>query len=82
MDDPLTYGPKENEMQKKAYSMGGVEFRHAFFRALQTSRDFVRARHPNCDRSQRHVSLRCFFITKYPNARISFIEQSSFYRLL
>ncbi|KAF7902343.1 hypothetical protein EAF00_002246 [Botryotinia globosa] len=54
VDDPLTYGPKENEMQKKAYSMGGVEFRHVFFRALQTSRDFVRARYPNCDRSQRH----------------------------
>ncbi|TGO09314.1 hypothetical protein BTUL_0170g00040 [Botrytis tulipae] len=54
VDDPLTYGPKENEMQKKAYSMGGVAFRHVFFRALQTSRDFVRARHPNCDRSQRH----------------------------
>ncbi|TGO33220.1 hypothetical protein BHYA_0259g00020 [Botrytis hyacinthi] len=54
VDDPLTYGPKEDEMQKKAYNMGGVEFRHVFFRALQTSRDFVRARHPNCDRSQRH----------------------------
>ncbi|TGO46564.1 hypothetical protein BOTNAR_0579g00050 [Botryotinia narcissicola] len=54
VDHPLTYGPKENEMQKKAYNMGGVEFRHVFFRALQTSRDFVRARHPNCDRSQRH----------------------------
>ncbi|KAF7888631.1 uncharacterized protein EAF02_003172 [Botrytis sinoallii] len=53
-DGPLTYGPKENEMQKKAYNMGGIEFRHAFFRALQTSRDFVRARHPNCDRSQKH----------------------------
>ncbi|KAF7910645.1 uncharacterized protein EAF01_002155 [Botrytis porri] len=53
-DDPLTYGPKENEMQKKAYIMGGVEFRHVFFRALQTSRDFVRARHPYCDRSQKH----------------------------
>ncbi|KAF7961181.1 hypothetical protein EAE96_000847 [Botrytis aclada] len=53
-DGSLTYGPKENEMEKKAYNMGGVEFRHVFFRALQTSRDFVRARHPYCDRSQKH----------------------------
>ncbi|KAM0159622.1 hypothetical protein ACHAQE_004929 [Botrytis cinerea] len=53
-NDPLTYGTKEDEMQKKAYSMGGVDFRHVFFRALQTSRDLVRSRHPNCDRSQKH----------------------------
>jgi len=76
-NDPLTYGTKEDEMQKKAYSMGGVDFRHVFFRALQTSRDLVRSRHPNCDRSQKHVSLRRFLISKY----LHFIGQLSSYRL-
>ncbi|KAF7871648.1 hypothetical protein EAF04_003755 [Stromatinia cepivora] len=52
--EPLTYGPKENHMQKKAYAMGGDVFRHTFFRAMQNSRDIVRASHPEYDRSQKH----------------------------
>lgn len=54
--EPLSYGPKENEMQEKAFRMGGELFRHEFFRALQGSRDTVRACHPNYNRSMKHVS--------------------------
>ncbi|EDO03317.1 predicted protein [Sclerotinia sclerotiorum 1980 UF-70] len=52
--EPLTYGPKEDQMQRKAYAMGGDDFRHTFFRAMQNSRDIVRASHPEYDRSQKH----------------------------
>ncbi|ESZ99041.1 hypothetical protein SBOR_0575 [Sclerotinia borealis F-4128] len=49
-----TYGTKEKEMEKKAFKMGGEDFRHEFFRALQNSRDMVRICHPDHDRSFRH----------------------------
>ncbi|CAD6445401.1 c47034a3-12d2-460b-9fff-5ec132b76ee7 [Sclerotinia trifoliorum] len=52
--EPLTYGPKEDQMQRKAYAMGGDVFRHTFFRAMQNSRDIVRTSHPEYDRSQKH----------------------------
>ncbi|KAI9648592.1 hypothetical protein NHQ30_003229 [Ciborinia camelliae] len=50
----LTYSPKEREMELKALKIGGDDLRHAFFRALQRSRDIVRVRHPGYDRSLRH----------------------------